>query len=229
MGIVIQPRDRAILQTVYEQHFVLMRDAERYFFPGVSVRKAQQRIVELERAGLVRRERLKPYGHQPYLRLTKDGRSVATADRAVEIPQIKNINVTTFQHDRIVGAVRLRLREFWSATWIPEGALKKEDYPQIPDGMLLFPSGTRVAIEVENSIKGPKRFHELMKRWAPVPVKLVLYIATSPNLFNLLQGYLKKGPEGLPFGLLNWSDLEMRQPLVWTVRKELDLLSWREL
>ena len=227
--IEIQERDRMIMRAIYDHRYLPTKVVDRYIFNGIDSRRSRERIQELESAGLVRRERLAPFANRTVLRLTRTGTSLALENRATEIAQPRRIDLRTFLHDNIVIASRFRLAEFWDAVWIPEGAVKAEDYPQIPDGILVFASGTQVAIEVENSSKGPKRFRELQERWRNMKTKLVLYIATSPSLHRLIQGYMKAGPQDLPFGLVLWSDLEMRQPLIWTVRGELDLLSRRLL
>lgn len=227
--IIVQERDRRIIKAIYDHRYLPTKDVERYIFKGLDSRRARERILELELAGLVRRERLDPFANRTILRLTRSGTALALEHRAAEIPQLRRVDVRTFLHDSLVISARFRLSEFWEAVWIPEGALKSEDYPQIPDGVMVFASGSQVAIEVENSSKGPKRFRELQERWRSVRALMILYIATAPNLYRLIQGYLKTGPQDLPFGLLLWSDLEMRQPKIWTARGEIDLLARRDL
>src|SRR5690606_14177135 len=125
--------------------------------------------------------------------------------------------------------VRLRLQEIWDCHWIPEGLIKAEQFPHVPDGMAVFPNGRQVAVEVENSPKGSERFREIQERWRGVPIRLVLYVATTPMMLRLVRRYLEAGPQDLPFGLVLLSDLEAGTPKVWTVLGELDLLSRRSL
>jgi hypothetical protein len=132
-------------------------------------------------------------------------------------------------HDSTVTAVRLRLSELWDAKWIPESLIKSEEFSQVPDGMMVFQNGRQVAIEVENTPKGPKRFRELQERWRGMPVRLVLFVATSDSMFRIVQSYLEAGPRDLPFGLVNWEALENGTPKVWTVMGELDLFKGRVL
>lgn len=227
--IELQPRDRQILNLAYEQQFVTMKQIETWVFSEQTKRRANQRILALERSGLLKSE-LPQVGFQSrIIRLTRSGIKVAETDRAERIPQVKRISIQTLLHDSFVTAVRLRLGELWNAVWIPERLLKAEQFAQIPDGLLVFPSGATVAIEVENTPKGPKRFREIQERWRGSSVKLCLYVATSDVMFRVVKSYLLAGPRDLPFGVVNWRDLEAGTPEVFMAAGEINIFTRREL
>ena len=126
----------------------------------------------------------------------------------------------------MVTAVRSRLAELWNATWIPERLIKaRGDVLHAPDGVLVFPSGTTIAIEVENAPLNARRFRDQLESWRGTKVLLVVYIASGEALFRTLQARIKNGPKGLPFALLNWKQLEAGVPRAWTMMGELDLFA----
>jgi hypothetical protein len=224
----LQPRDEQILRTCYEQQFLLTEQIHRYFFGGRRAWSAYERISELEAAGLVKREKVITLNGKKLIRLTRAGLRIVQAQHPIEVPQAKSLDSATIRHDAIVTAVSLRLRQFWNAVWIPERALKSDEYPRIPDGVFVFDSGKKIAVEVENSPKFQRRFLAILESWRKVDVLLVLYVSTTPQIYRLIQSYLPNAPKTIPFGLIEWSALETGEPPFWSIRGELDLLKRRE-
>ena len=225
--IQLQDRDRKLISLSFDHQFLPGRDAQRFVFKGTIPRRARERIAELVEAGYIRREPVFTLGNSSIIRLTKKGMELAQTQRPYEIPYRRRLDPVTLVHDGFTISTRLRLEELWDATWVPEGALKAEQFPQIPDGVLVFPNGSQVAVEIENSVKGISRFHQIQERWRKIPIKLVLYVATHAALFKILQRYLSEGPRDLPFGLVLWSELDQSVPKIWTAMGELDLFSRR--
>lgn len=227
--VQLQTRDQKLLTLAFDHQFIPKRDAQRFVFNSTTKRHARQRLAELEHAGYIQTDPIFRLGSSPIIRLTKQGLAFAKILRPYEIPRRRKLDPLTFVHDSIVLSTRLRLEELWDATWIPEGALKAEQYPQIPDGVMVFPSGAQIAVEIENSDKGVTRFNAIQERWRQVPVRLVLYVATQATLYKAIQKYLNRGPQDIPFGVISWLDLDQGQPKVWTVRGEIDLLGRRTI
>jgi len=225
--MIIQERDREILRCCYEQQFMVVEQVKRYFFKDRLECNAYVRIQELERAGLVKREQTLTLDGRRIIRLTREGLRYVRNFHPVEIPQAKTIDQSTMRHDAIVASVSLRLREFWDATWIPERALKKGDYAQIPDGIFVFNSGTKVAVEVENSQKYRTRFMGILERWRDTDIEMVLFVTTAPHIFRLLQTYLKEAPKNILFGLADWDALKQGAPEVWSTEGVINPFSKR--
>jgi len=207
---------------------------EDFLFKGKSRRRVYERIQELEQAGLLQKERVLACNRQKLIRLTRSGIKYVEGSFLARIPQFKRPSLETLIHDAMVTSVRLRLREFWDGSWLPEGLLKKKEYPHIPDGIVLFSSGKRIAIEVENSLKGKSRFIKLLEQWAngsSTPVSMVLYVATTPTLQKLIRGYLEeahqKGIQKPIFGLVLWETLRTEAPRPFSAHGELELFSRR--
>jgi hypothetical protein len=225
----LQERDRLLMTVIYEQHFVETDQIARFFFREATRRRALQRIQVLEKAGILRREEHFYQRGRSILRLTQHGTAVVEQNRAALIPQRTKLDVRTLVHDGLVTATRLRLQELWDGVWIPESLIKAEEFPHIPDGILVFPNRRQVAVEVENTPKGPERFREIQERWRRATVRLVLCVVPDATMLRIVRRYLESGPQDLPFGLVHWEALKDGVPLVWTVMGELDLFSRRSL
>jgi DNA-binding HxlR family transcriptional regulator len=222
-----QERDQRILRTCYEQRVVPDAILRKYIFRDVSERMARRVLGRLEKSGLISRNGQLQIGSQRLIKLTKTGIRAAEAVGDIRVPQLRKLDHNTLVHDACVTAVRLRLEELWDGHWLSEAQLKADEFPQIPDGLWIFPNDNRVAIEVERSEKGPDRFHKLQERWRQVDVGLILYVTVGPLLGERVRRYIETGPSDLPFGVVDFEQLEAGTPKVWTRVKELDLLVWR--
>ena len=225
--IQIQGRDLEILRLCYEQQFLLSQQIESYFFETKTPQNARRRLRELEAAGLIIRSTLQLSTQKALIRLSAKGLKFIEGSHPFLVPQVKKVDLRTFHHDAHVTEVRLRLLQFWEGIWIPERALKSEDFPQIPDGVIELTSGKRVAVEVENSVKGIKRFHRNLERWLKVEVNLILFVPTSSSLEALVHKYLSSFRSSIPAGCVTVSQLKERSPLIWTREGNLSLLSRR--
>ncbi|MGK5084891.1 hypothetical protein WDW37_16505 [Bdellovibrionota bacterium FG-1] len=226
----IQKRDQELLKLCYEQQFLLIEQIEDFFFSHCTRQKARQRVNELEQFGYLLHLKDPIFGQRKIIRITRRGEELARSQSHLEIPQLRRLNAATLIHDSIVTSVRMRLASVWpEAHFVPERAIKKLDLPQIPDGVFYFPSGNGIAIEVENSAKGKKRFCTLMKRWNGVPsIIFVLYIATTPGLNRCIQTYLPFAPLDQPMGTVDWSTLKTAFPEVWTPQGNVPLFGRRD-
>lgn len=227
---ILQTRDRDILRCCYEQQFLVHEQIERFFFGSENTRNARRRIAKLERAGLIKSEVAGGILKHHLLRLTEAGLRVARGESSHDVPQSKKVDLATLTHDRIVTDVRLRLRELWNGTWVPERALK-DKYTRVPDGLFQFEaSGTAVAIEIENSSKGHTRFVAIMNEWARAEnVRVVLYIATNKKIFGAIEKLFATAPQRPVFALVDYGALMAGQPSCISPRGALDLFTRRSL
>jgi len=226
--MVLQRRDKRILLLCYQQQFLLTEHVLHLFENG-SYREARRRLRELIREGFLYEESNAVLGRKPIIRLTILGAKIAAADCVEPIPQQRILKTVELTHDAIITSVRIRLERVWEeGRFVPERAIKKSQYRQIPDGLFMFPSGKGIAIEVENSDKGRSRVLRLLDRWSDIRhIILILYVATSDSLFESFKKYLASAPKGQPVGLVHWRDLQAGTPMVWTPRGEMPLLERR--
>lgn len=229
-SFVLQERDKEILRCCYEQQFLVHEQIERFFFGSENTRNARRRVAKLKRAGLLRSDIAGGILKQHLLRLTNTGAAIGRGESPYEVPQSKKVDLLTLTHDRIVTDVRLRLRELWNGTWVPERALK-DKYARIPDGLFQFEgSDVTVAVEIENSTKGYTRFVAIMNEWARTEnVRVVLYVATGPKVFNAIEKLLATAPQRPAFALVDFGGLMNGQPACLSPRGSLDLFSRRTL
>jgi hypothetical protein len=226
--IILQKRDREILKLCYEQQFILSEQVRRFFFAGTNKATGLLRLKELEQAGLIRRLTRPTLNGKRLIRLTRLGLRMIQKDIVIDVPQVHIPDVATLEHDAFVTSTRLRLLELWTGSWLPERAIKREEFPRVPDGLFIFPSGTKAAIEVENSLKAKSRFMRLLEDWRHIDVKLVLFVVTTPHLLSNIQRFLLEGPRGVPFSLIQWETLMGEKPRVWTPSGMVDVFSRKE-
>ncbi len=224
----IQERDKEIIRRIYEQQFLFHEHVERYFFRNASSQLARIRIAELAKVGLLRKETVTVLGNRRIIRLTPDGLELARQLHHFDIPQLRRLDLKTVEHDAIVTSVALRLHELWDGLWVPERALKKEDYTQIPDGVFVFQNSNKVALEIENSLKGRNRFLENLDKWRFTPMRLVLFVTTHPKIHSALKRFIDQGPGKVPFALVDWDQLKNGTPTVWCPKGELQIFDRRQ-
>jgi len=231
--VVIQERDRGLLRCCYEQQFLLMEQVARYFFGGGNRSASYRRIKKLESGGLLRRERHSVLGGREIIRLTRQGIELAQTLSPALVPQLGKVPLATLAHDALVASVRLRLEELWTGTWVSERALKPESFEQVPDGLFIFPSGKKVAVEVETSPKGKARLMDHLASWARKQngerLFLVLYITPDPGIERLLRRCIEESASQVPIAVVSWPELDTNMPLAWTVKGEIDLFSRKEI
>lgn len=227
--MILQRRDREILRLCYEHQFLLSDQVSRFFFKRPGNTEAYRRVRELESVGLIQRVRIATWNSAQAIRLTRRGVAVVNEEPEFEIPQRRQLDLATLGHDISVLETRMLLTQYWEARWVPEAFLKaSEDRRKpLPDGYLVFESGRRFAVEVENSLKGKSRYEELLKRWESGPAALVLYVATENRLLSPLREYLKLGPSHVGIALTSLEKLRQGPEPFWTPRGEFNFLAKR--
>lgn len=158
-------RDVTILQFINEFGFCEMPQINQRF----DLRKPRnyQLINKLMRHGLLHHERIFYHRHGLF-RLTQAG------SRFTSLPPLHRVSLANYHHDLTVLMLYLKLRTFYpNAAWITERKLKHDKYKlgvgqqgHLPDGILVFPDGKQVAIEVELSCKSKQRLETILKTYA---------------------------------------------------------------
>lgn len=227
--IKFQDRDYTILRICHEQGFLTIDQVNQYIFQNCAYQITTRRIRELENVGLLKSELTPVFGNKKILRLSSVGHKVLREQIPALARHQRPLPLATMFHDHFVTSLRLRLENLWDGNWIPERHLKSTGFPQIPDGVFRFPSGIEIALELENSDKGRRRFNSLQMRWKNTKVILVLYVVTHDLLFNRILTYLDTGPEVPNFGAVLWDDLEKGIPRVKSKSGYFDIFNRRTL
>jgi DNA-binding PadR family transcriptional regulator len=223
--VQIQQRDIRLMNLCFEHNFLTL-DHFEFEYGLTGAREARRRAHKLVEAGYLRRESSPIPERRWYFRLTGKGQQWGASWGQTELPPNRHINLNQFRHDALVSLARQRLDQLWDASFEPERVLKatatesiwSRRKPIVPDGIYTFayPTG-KIAIEVEASDKGKRRFTELIDRWTSDDgFYLVLYIASTRELAEILKRYIRsfKNLEQ-KIGVVTWDDLRRFAPMAW--------------
>jgi DNA-binding MarR family transcriptional regulator len=163
--IKLTERDMEMLNFINDFGFCEMPQIEKRF--SLKKPRSYQLIKRLIKTGFLRHERVF-YGQHGIYRLTRKG------SRCTELPPLARITLANYKHDIELIEVYLKLRDLHpEAQWISERKLKRDKYidglgkrGHLPDGMLIFPDGKEVAIEIELTAKGKNRVEKILKWYA---------------------------------------------------------------
>jgi len=161
-GLKLTERDLAILQFINLFGFCEMPHLDARF--GLKKPRNYQVINRLVEAGLIQHERVF-YGRHGIYRLTVKGAKLT------ELPPLARIPLANYTHDVTLIEAYLRLMKHDpEAQWISERHLMQDKHADgvgkrghLPDGVLVFPDGQQVAIEVELTLKGRHRLERILK------------------------------------------------------------------
>ncbi|TLY48691.1 MAG: hypothetical protein E6K54_01485 [Gammaproteobacteria bacterium] len=186
-------RDIAILQFINEFGFCEMPQLNQRF----ALRKPRnyQIVNKLIRHNLLQHERIF-YQRHGLFRLTQAG------SRFTSLPPLHRVPLANYQHDLAVLSVYLKLKAFYpNATWISERKLKHDKYKlgvgqqgHLPDGILVFPDGKQIAIEVELSCKSKQRLESILKTYAAQFSLQEVWYFCRPTMLPRLQEAAKGMP-----------------------------------
>jgi DNA-binding MarR family transcriptional regulator len=192
-GVQLTDRDMEIMRFINDFGFCEMPQIEKRF--DIKPQRSYRVIGRLIRVGLVKHERGFHRSYGAYY-LTIQGA------KCTELPAIEKISLGQYKHQIALINVYIKLRqEYPQANWISERQLKFEKFydgigkrGHIADGMLIFPDGKEVAIEVEMSVKGKSRIEKILKGYAAqFTIKEVWYYC-SPNVISALTALSAKMP-----------------------------------
>jgi DNA-binding transcriptional ArsR family regulator len=180
-AVVMTTRDERVLTTIGDHLWVRQVDL-RELLGGVSDSAVRGWLDRMTRAGLVRRERRVGAG---WVALTRAGMGTVDLD-------YEHRPLSTWVADHATTTLRLRLQllaaypgsEWRSERWWRRRQAQSGGHMRVPDGSLLLPSGTHVAVEVETARKAPKRLERIAREYA-TDVDVAWWF-TTPELFDWL-------------------------------------------
>jgi len=163
MGIKITERDLAIIHFINECGFCEIPQIEKRF--AINRPRSYQVMQRLVLAGLVLHKRIF-YERPGIFQLSKQGAE------HTDLPPIKKIPVGIYNHQIVLAEVSIKLQQRYpQARWISERHLRRDQFRDgvgkrghVPDGILVFPDGRKIAIEVELTLKGKDRIGGIF-RW----------------------------------------------------------------
>jgi hypothetical protein len=188
----LTPRENELLEFVLDQKFASTQVLYFRFYQGEGSRGpryAQERLRLMEKAGLLRPERIFTERENSYL-LTGLGQSLLqgrTPSRRLQAPA-QSIDIRVFEHDRRITWVRAcREKEGKCQAWRSERRIQAE-FSQgegarrlvrqyLPDAIYTNKLGGKVALELELAPK-------TRKRWTEKIQKLREVMRSSPEIFE---------------------------------------------
>jgi hypothetical protein len=111
-----------------------------------------------------------------------------------DLPPIERISFGQYEHQLSILKVYFKLQQAYpEAYWISERRLKYDKFydgvgkiGHVADGMLAFPDGRQIAIEVEMSIKGKNRIAKILRGYsAQFEIKEIWYYCL-PSIIPML-------------------------------------------
>ncbi|MCC7442161.1 MAG: hypothetical protein IT285_11035 [Bdellovibrionales bacterium] len=227
--IQIQARDREILRVIYEQQFLRPRELMRGPFKGVHRTEVYRRIRELESAGYISRKQYVPGGYT-FIRLTDPGLEVARSESRWDFHYNRRLNLDWAQHDALVTQIRFRLEALLGGDWMPRAVLlrdytgEKGSSAAIGDGAMVFASGKRIVVEVEELARRRDVYIRVLQAWAhPAKATVVLFVADG-IIYRKLQKLLPHAPPQQPFALTTPEELFRDPPAPpWSIRGPLPI------
>jgi hypothetical protein len=132
---------------------------------GMSRIVAYRRLKALARLGFVRRVEVPGVNWGVYM-VTERG--LAEADAAFARARIRP---ATLMHHLTVAEVAIALTAATGGVWVTERELRREAGQRfgvgylghVPDGVLVLPDGRKVAVELENTSKTPRRLQKILR------------------------------------------------------------------
>ncbi len=185
-------RDIVIIKFINDFGYCEMPEImKRFELKKTWMYEIMQRLVE---AKLVSHRRIL-HGHGVYL-VTRKGA------KYTDLPSIERIPIGRYEHQIYIINVYNKLRkEYPAACWVSERKLKHDLFydglgkvGHVADGILMFPDGKQVAIEVELSVKGKNRIEKILRKYiSQLTIKEVWYYC-FPAVVPVLTELSKKMP-----------------------------------
>ena len=130
---------------------------------GLSLRRAFDQVQRMERDGLLVTEKIELGRGVTLCGITAQGLAYSTHPRAAETARFEPGRVSeSFVHHHI-DTQRARLQaEAAGWTWEAGKLLYARGWHKVPDALATSPTGERVAIEIERTIKTPLRYSQII-------------------------------------------------------------------
>ena len=210
--LMLTQRDYEIITFVSEMKFASLGDIYERFFKvlkdGTESKSdwwARERLLELIKHGFL--NRIYSFNERkPYFLGTKKGFYELVRRFPSDFPTrpTETINFNTFEHDKLVLAIRLDMEKNKKCTkWISDRTLAEFpelcpalDQSYLPDAVIVTPGGEQVAFELEISRKAKKRYAEKIQNYvkcirlnkdSPSIFKKVIFYVTSETVKNLIE------------------------------------------
>ncbi|OGT30684.1 MAG: hypothetical protein A3E87_06910 [Gammaproteobacteria bacterium RIFCSPHIGHO2_12_FULL_35_23] len=193
LSIQITERDQQILSFINEFGFCELKHLNKKF--NFNSPRNNQILKRLIKAGLINYEKI--FHQRPAIYyLTRKGAQLT------ELPPMKKIPLAKYNHDLFLIDTYLKLKHLYPQTaWISERQLVRDKHlagvgqrGHLPDGILVFPDGKQIAIEVELTIKSKARLEKILKTYISLFHYQEVWYYCTDIVANLLYNLAIKMP-----------------------------------
>ena len=193
--VVVTDKEKEILQFVNEFGFCDIGHVMRRF--GIGRSRCYSHMQLLIRLGLIIHSRIRQNEPGVYCLTHKGGQLIVS-----DLPQQGKIPLPIYHHQLTVIDVYLKLREHYpEASWTTERRLLQEKFTtgfgkkdHLPDGVLVLPADSHIAVEVEISNKRKSKLEDIVMGYAlQVTYKEVWYFC-SPWVISAVRSVSSNMP-----------------------------------
>jgi DNA-binding Lrp family transcriptional regulator len=200
-NVFLTPRDLGVLESLYANCVMTFSQIAKRHFPNASKPTVLNRLAKLERAMVLRRERIPrmELGFDKHaigvvFQITRDGISVLRQRRQEYDFKLQPLRIHpyTLHHDLVLVDLAAALKVRFANATVTNGRLHKADSQTNqglePDIVVTLPDrNEKIAIELELSDKSEKRYREIVLRYRlSKEYGKVIYFIDDPFVRGLL-------------------------------------------
>ncbi len=184
--IQITEREKEILQFINAFGFCEIVHIIKQF--SMKQSRCYQVMEKLKRGGLVKHERVF-YGRHGIYWVTHKGASYT------ELPPLTTIPLAHYGHQLTIINLYMKLQNLYpEIRWISERQLIQEKFfdgvgkrGHVADGILVYPDGKKIAIEVELTLKGKNRLQKILKGYVRQQELSEIWYYCAPELIAAIR------------------------------------------
>jgi hypothetical protein len=163
---------------------------------GVNAAATYRTVLALERASLVRVERVPIVGgHIALIGVTHHGQGMAAEPGETVVEKVFSpgrVPTTYLRHMLDVQLMRVKAEQAGWTQWVNADRIEKWPEGQArPDAYVTDGSGRRIALELERTIKSPKRYNQILNVWLQAirrgDVQRVVWVSPTEPIRERLQ------------------------------------------
>lgn len=185
----IMRRDVEAMGWILEQKFMTVHQVERVFWKGRGEKsiEAYRRLLELQRAGYLKRSKSGIYRNVLYLVSARGLRQLKIFGRDRGLSEVFDVDYASYRHDAMVTDLRIMFGEWGFNDWASERVLSlHKNLRRLPDGMI-YQQGKQFAIEYESTQKSKQRYGDIFLEYQMErQIEKVLYVVETPGLLEKL-------------------------------------------
>ncbi len=185
----ITTRDVEMMGWILEQKFMTVEQVKRIFWKEIESgsKEAYRRLLELQRAGYLKRSKRSIYRNVLYLVSARGLRQLKVFGRDRGLSEVFDVDYASYKHDVVVTDLRILFGEWGFKDWACERMLSlHKNLRRLPDGMI-YHNGKQFAVEYESTQKSKRRYGDIFLEYQmDKQIENVLYVVETTSLLEKL-------------------------------------------